>query len=275
MPGPCVGARYYEVVISPCGDRWRWSRGAPALVIAIAFLLFTRIGHAQSTSTPFNKQLQWFAYSGDHAVKGKWGLHFDGGWRQMNDANWNQWLVRPGVNYQVSPNVQISGAYSYFMTHPGGLRLGLASFPEHRLQEQITLTQKVKKIPLRHRFRVDQRFLGSGARDDADRSWHLQHRARYMLRSDIPLKRGEGDRTVLSLGLYDEVFLYHGPRGGIGFEQNRIYAGLTLRPSPTLAFECGAFSQRFHHAGGGLENNVVLLIGISSTVPLSQLLGRH
>lgn len=246
-----------------------------ALMIAIALLLCARIGLSQSTITPFNKQVQWFAYSGDHAVKGKWSLHFDGGWRQMNDANWNQWLVRPGVNYQVSPNVQVSGAYSYFMTHPGGLHLGLASFPEHRLQEQLTVTQKVKKIPLRHRFRTDQRFLGSGAREDVDRSWHLQHRARYMLRSDIPLKRGEGARTVLSLGLYDEVFFHYDRRDGASFEQNRIYAGLTLRPSRTLAFECGAFSQRFRHAGGGLENNVVVLIGISSTVSLSHLLGRR
>ena len=105
MPRVIVEELYYPVMMSLFGARWQWRQGAPALLMVIALMLGARIGHSQSTATPFNKQSHWFAYSGDHAVKGKWGLHFDGGWRQMNDANWNQWLVRPGVNYQVSPNV--------------------------------------------------------------------------------------------------------------------------------------------------------------------------
>lgn len=229
---------------------------------------------AQNAAVPFNKQLQWFSYSGDHALKGKWGLHLEGGWRRMSDADWRQWFLRNGVNYQATPNVQISGAYSYFMTRPAGMHWDYASYPEHRLHEQITVTHKLKKLPLRHRFRVEQRFLGSAAReDDVDRTWNQLYRGQYQIRSDIPLKRGENGRTVVSLGLYEEVFLRYRTAGASAFEQNRIYAGLTYRPSSTLSFEGGAFSQRYQRIGGGLEHNVVVLFQLSSTAPFSKLFG--
>lgn len=240
-------------------------------------MLFAAAGSAvsQVLPTPNHNQSEWFSYRGDHEIQGKWGLHVDGSWRQMNEANWVQWLASPGVNYQVSPGIQITGAYAYFMTRPGGLHWNLASYPEHRIQEQITITRPLGRIPLRHRIRADHRFIGSGAVDGLERSWYRQQRLRYMLRSDIPLRRGAGGRTVLSLGIYDELFFHYGRKEDGQFEKNRIYAGFTFRPSRTLAFECGAFTQRTHRSTGERESSVALLVGVSSTAPLRRLFRRR
>ena len=162
-----------------------WGRAGTAVLALAMFFVTAGSGISQVLPAPNHNQSEWFSYRGVHEIKGKWGLQLDGSWRQMNDANWMQWVASPGVNYQVSPSIQITGAYAYFMTRPGGLHWNPASFPEHRMQEQITITRPLWKIPLRHRVRADHRFIGSGAGDGLERSWYRQQRVRYMLRSDL------------------------------------------------------------------------------------------
>lgn len=278
-PDACAPANS-EIVEPQANER----RPAPGIDLDSCFwvaalllgLLFAALpAAAQRTSVPFNKSLQWFAYSGDHRVAGKWSLHFDGGWRQMNNANWNQWMLRPGVNYQANRNVQLSAAYSYFNTHPGGLDWETGATPEHRLQEQLTIRQPLGKAGLRHRLRFDHRFLGSGFTEANDRTWNLQHRVRYMLRGDIPIKRGADEKPAVFLSLYDELFLRYGYAGVSAFEQNRIYAGLGFRPGHATTIETGVFNQRFRPlAGGPLENNYVLIISLSNQLPLKALFRR-
>lgn len=253
----------------------RWKRTAFSLFVLAVLIVAARSGVSQVMPTPAHQQSEWFSYRGDHEISGKWGLHLDGSWRQMNEANWMQWVTSSGVNYQVSPSIQVAGAYAYFMTRPGGLRWSPASYPEHRMQEQITITRPVWKVPLRHRIRADHRFIGTGAKDGLERSWNRQQRLRYLVRSDIPLRRGNGGRPVLLLGLYDELFFHSRERGEGFFEKNRIYAGLTLRPTRTLAFEFGAFTQKTHRGNGERESSMAILVGVSSTASLRQLFGRR
>ncbi|HNY39420.1 MAG TPA: DUF2490 domain-containing protein [Bryobacteraceae bacterium] len=238
----------------------------------VVFLLAAAPLCAQTGSAPYDKRQQWFIYSADHAVSSKWGFHFDGSWRQMNDALWNQWNIRPGVNYQLSRNVQLSAAYSYFNSHPEGLASTNRASPEHRLQEQIVVGQPAGKLALRHRFRFDQRFLGSGYEPGRERTWNLQERVRYMIRTDIPIKKAKDDRPVVYLGLYNEMFLRFGYAGHSTFDQNRIYAGLGFRPSKRYGIETGVFNQRFKPmAGGRLENNYVLVVTFINQMPLKEL----
>ena len=256
---------------------WRsyLNSGLLAVALLLALLFFASPASAQRTYTPFNKSMQWFAYSGDHKVASKWAVRFDGGWRQMNNALWNQWLIRPGVNYQLSRNVQLSGAYGYFNTHPGGLDWEPSAAPEHRLQQQLLIQQPLGKVVLRHRYRFDQRFLGSGYVEGRDRNWNLQHRARYMLRGDIPLKRLSTEKTAVSFSLYNEFFLRYGYAGVSAFDQNRIFAGLAFRTARATAIETGVFNQRFQPmCGGRIENNYVLVISVSNRLPLNRLLRR-
>lgn len=148
---------------------------------------------ASLAQSPYDKSIQWFAYNADHAITKKWALHFDSGWRETNESPWSQWLVRPGVNYQVNKQLQLSAAYSYFSTYPLGLSVGQSVTPEHRLQEQAQYSQALGRVTIRHRVRVDHWILGSGRRPDYSREWNTQHRYRYMLRAEVPLRRFRDD----------------------------------------------------------------------------------
>jgi hypothetical protein len=247
-----------------------WLGAATLLAVAAA------AAPAQVLTVPFDKRQQWFFYNSDHAVTSKWSLHFDGSWRQMNSALWNQWVVRPGVNYQLTRSIQLSAAYGYFNSHPNGLASTTGAAPEHRLQQQILMGQPVGKLLLRHRYRFDQRFLGSGHASNRDRTWNLQHRTRYMVRTDIPLKKGKDERAAVYLGLYNEFFLRFGYAGQSAFDQNRIYAGIGLRPSRTFGIETGVFNQRFQPmTGGRMENNYVLVVTFINQVPLKDIIHRN
>ncbi|MCU0247417.1 MAG: DUF2490 domain-containing protein [Bryobacter sp.] len=231
---------------------------------------------AQSVATPIDKRSQWFTYSGDHPVSRRFAFHIDVGFRQMNVTPWQQYLVRPGVNYQLSKRFSLAAAYGYFQTNPEGLVLDRNSLPEHRFQQQITYSQPAGKLVLRHRFRVDERLLGSPLRPGQGRFWSLQNRLRYMARLDVPLVRDARERPVVYLAVYDEVFFRYQDAVRTHFDQNRLYGGIGYRPTRYEAIEVGVFNQRFQPTGiGRIENNFVLWVTFSSTAPLKQVFGRR
>ena len=53
----------------------------------------------------------WFMYFGDHPIaSSKWGIHLEGQWRRTDlGLQWQQYLLRPAVNYQLTKNVMLTG----------------------------------------------------------------------------------------------------------------------------------------------------------------------
>jgi hypothetical protein len=249
--------------------------GVAVFVASCIFLLLPGRAHAQTRTTVFSKHYRWFNYAGDHPISGRWGLHFDSHFREQGGASWHQWLVRPGLNYQVRRGISLGVTYAYFKSYPGGATPVGSSAPEHRFHEQITIARKIGRIPLKHRVRFDQRFLGS-ARHDATltRTWRTENRFRYMLRSDIPIKRAADERVQVYLGLYNEAFFRFASAGYSTFDQNRSYAGLGFGLSRWMTLEIGAFNQRLKQNTGKIENNNVMQIAIGSTMPFRHMISR-
>lgn len=230
---------------------------------------------AQPAPRPATQQLRWVAWMGDHPINTRWSLHFDAGWRQVLGSAWDQWLARPGLNFHPRRNVTLSAAYSYFDTHPDGLLSDAGQTPEHRLQEQFEASHRAGNLTVVHRSRIDHRWLGGIRAEPLPRHWNLQHRLRQLARVNIPLKQLPSGR-LLYLGLYDEIFLRYGYSGVSHFEQNRIYAGIGIRPfKGNTSVEAGAFHQRFLPlVGGGVQNNFVFLVTVTNRTPLRNLLRR-
>ena len=230
---------------------------------------------AQDASTPFDKKMQWITYSGDHQVKGRWGLHLDGSWREMTASDWVQWLVRPGVNYSVSENADLQVTYSYFKVNPAGLNWDLKSFPENRLHQQIEVRHSRAGLPLRHRFRAEQRWFGAAfERKGLDPGW-MQHRLRYLFGSSVPLANRAERGAVAYLSLYNEIMFRIKNAGVSAFEQNRVYAGMGLRPHQHWTIESGVFYQRVQPIRGGrMEDNFVLHTTVRTNLPFGVLVGR-
>ena len=99
----------------------------------------------------------WLNYVGDHPIgDGPWGVHLESQVRRADfGKNWQQFMVRPGVNYAFTPALSASLGYAYVETHPYGDYPALDTFPEHRIWQQLIYTHKEAR---RHRGR------GGGAR---------------------------------------------------------------------------------------------------------------
>ncbi|MCW5965160.1 MAG: DUF2490 domain-containing protein [Bryobacterales bacterium] len=246
-----------------------WSARVMLLCVAASVIC------GQDATAPFHKRMEWQGYTADHPISGRWGLHFDGSWREMSRSEWQQWQIRPGVNYALSENTDLSVAYSYFKAHPAGLEWDVKSFPEHRTHQQINAQQPAGRLRLQHRFRAEQRFFGSEfERKGLDAGW-MQHRLRYLFGGRIPLARSNESCHSCYARLYNEVMLRVKNSGASHFEQNRTFAGLGFRPAPDWNIESGIFYQRLQPIlGGPLEHNLVLHTTVSTNTSLLRLFGR-
>ncbi len=245
--------------------------GAPAL---LACLLAAAAARAQNGELPYDKRISWLSYNADHRIRGPWALHFDGSYRPMYGAPWRQWLVRPGVNYQVNEHLQLSFTYSYFSVHPNGLADPQGVVREHRMHQQAEFMHHWGRQTIRHRFRMEERWLSSPWQEGAPRAWRLVDRPRYMLRVDRPLRRRDGSESPVTLSFNDEILLSVRAPAASAFEQNRIYGGINWRFSRHFSADFGVFHQAFKPQNGSrLEQNFVFITLLRNQAPLSELFG--
>lgn len=215
----------------------------------------------------------WMGYVGDHPIgDGPWGLHLDGVVRRSDILeDWQQWMVRPGINYTVSPTITLSAGWAYAKTYPYGDYPVVFDFPEHRAWEQVTYNAKFLGLEWQHRLRLEQRWIGEMERDGNDwnvENWRYENRIRYMLRTTIPLT--ENKKTYLALS--EEVFVNFGANvSGNFFDQNRIFIGIGRKLSEHTRLEMGFLEQTLQRRGGGIwENNHTFTINLISRWPFKK-----
>ncbi len=241
------------------------------LFIVCTLALF-EAASAQSSSGRIhtNNANGWWNYFGDHPIgNSKWGLHLEGQWRRSNVlTNWQQLLIRPAVNYSLHPNLTFTAGYGYIATSRyGDFPVGVP-FPEHRFFQQMQLTQKVGRVSMAHRYRLEQRELGelsvapTGVRTHT--RWRHENRFRYMYRVMVPIKGKFG------IALYDEFFLNFGKNVANNvFDQNRAYGALTYTLPKKSRLEIGFMEQTLQQRNGRvIENNHTLMVSIFSTLAI-------
>jgi hypothetical protein len=238
-------------------------------ILLIAALALSTAVHAEDLMDS-NGNL-WTNYVGDHQIgSGPWGIHLEAQMRRADMGDhWQQLLLRPGVNYTISPTLSLSAGYAFVDTYRYGDFPAVATFPEHRLWEQVTWTHKGASLEWIHRFRLEQRRIGEmGLGDDGDyevKNFRFENRFRYMLRTSIPLT--SSGRTYLAL--WDEVFFNFGSNVSRNyFDQNRAFVGLGYKVTPTNRLEAGFLEQTLQRRGGNIwENNHTLAIWWLSKTP--------
>lgn len=198
------------------------------LIFLICFCFLAFRGHAQETGE--NQWGAWYMYFGTNRVSERFSIHSEAQLRLYETTdNFNQLLLRTGLNYHINPGAIVTLGYGYIATDgsfeepPGAL-----DSREHRIFEQFILTNSVWKVAIEHRYRLEQRFLDLGM--------GTQHRARYRLQLTLPLS------PTLFLNFYDEVFLNLQDEV---FGQNRAYAALGIRLSPISNLQLGYLKNHF------------------------------
>ncbi len=113
-------------------------------------------------------------------------------------------IFRPFVDYIIAPNVDVTFGYSYSIKFP----YGDYPIPEERIEnqifEQLTLKQKLGKVDLLHRYRIEQNFLeayDSTSMQFAYDDYVLVNRFRYRLTANIQIS------SKSSIVFFDEIFI--------------------------------------------------------------------
>ena len=191
----------------------------------------------------------WLNYVGDHPLfNSPWGLHLEIQNRREDWGDeWQQLLIRPGINYTISPTVTVSAGYGYVKTYPYGELPVAHEFDEHRAWEQVIYKMNLLGLEWQHRLRLEQRWIEEQDKAGNTTNWRGENRLRYMLRTNIPLTQDK----KFYLAIWDEVFLNFG--GNIlknNFDQNRAFIGIGRKLTPTTRLEVGFMEQTIQRRGG-------------------------
>ena len=196
-------------------------------------LITMSIVNAQETGE--DKLGAWYMYFGTNKIAERFSLHTEAQFRfYETSSNFNQLLLRTGLNYHINPNAIATGGYGFISTDGT-----FEEFPnetnskEHRIFEQFILKNKVWEFLFEHRYRLEQRFLDFGDATDT------QHRARYRIQMTLPLS------DTFFLNFYDELFI--NLQDDL-FGQNRLYGAVGAHISKNSSVQVGYLRNQFANA---------------------------
>ena len=219
-------------------------------LLTVLFLLFHNNTYSQNTRLNNYNHIGWYNYFGIFKLDKKFGIHTEYQFRRNNFiTDWQQSLLRVGVNYQPNPKVQLRLGYAWIETFPYGeipINGMGKDFTEHRLFQMATITDKVSLIDISHRFMLEQRWVGrySDTNLTKEDEFPLLNRFRYMFRFQLPLKGKEIKDKTPFVAVYDEVFIGFGKNVNENiFDQNRIGILLGYKFNPIVRMEAGYLNQ--------------------------------
>ncbi|WP_257658357.1 DUF2490 domain-containing protein [Parapedobacter lycopersici] len=206
-------------------------------VISSFLLLFSGSSYAQDHT--FGSWAGWF---NNVKFSAKWGLNNDIQFRA--GTNWGEnsmLLIRPGINYYVSPKQTVAAGYAATLV-TNELPATGKRLTEHRLWQQYIITGKLGRTVLQHRFRLEQRFLMR------PKETAFAQRARYFIRGMMPIGTSSGDTFTqgMFIALQNELFFNIQNKAALNghfFDQNRAYAAVGHRFSPRYDLEIGYMNQ--------------------------------
>jgi hypothetical protein len=217
---------------------------------SLLFLFITTLSQGQNTRLFNHNTIGWYNYFGTIKINSKFGLHTEYQFRRNNlITDWQQSLLRVGLNYQLHSRVQLRLGYAWIETFPYGdipLNSMGKDFTEHRLFQMVTITDKINLLDLSHRFMLEQRWVGrySEASLSSEDEFPFMNRLRYMFRIQVPLKGKEILNHTPYLVFYDEIFAGFGQNVNENiFDQNRVALLFGYRLNQSVRIEGGYLNQ--------------------------------
>ena len=214
--------------------------------ILILSLLFTNTNFSQSNSIlPDDYLGSWLMYFGTHHLNDKYSIHYETQLRNYElTNNFFQLLPRVGLNYKIDDNSMVTAGYAFIPTQTDfDEGWGNNMVTENRVWEQFILRNSIGSIKIRHRYRLEQRWVKNG------NNTSYKNRARYMLSFKIPKSKKED--FPLFLSVYDEIFINISDEP---FNQNRLYTALGYQFNTKANVQLGYL--KHHNTAAGIIQNL-------------------
>jgi hypothetical protein len=196
-------------------------------------------------------QIGWYNYFGTFKLNPKFSLHTEYQFRRNNFiTDWQQSLLRVGINYELNSAIQLRVGYGNIETFNYGdipINKFGKNFTEHRSYVAITLKQTLNKIDVSQRYKLEQRWVGqySDSSSKQEDKYTYLNRMRYMLRIQIPLTKTDSlKKNQLYFAVYDELFIGFGKNVVQAvFDQNRLSALIGFKFKKHMKLEAGYLYQ--------------------------------
>ena len=224
----------------------------------LVFLIFL-FSYFSSTDMCAQKAHQvnsWWTYAGNHRMHDKVSLHTVYSFRRSEFLKeWQQALLRVGLNYHFSDKVVFTAGYDWVTTYPYGDQPIAEKTTEHRIIEQVVIKNNFKYVNLSQLYRIEQRFSNEV----------LSHRVRYRMTAIVPLGKTESEKQKFFLSVFNEVFVNFGKKArGHYFDQNWFYAGIGYPFKKGVTLNAGYMNQYLVKADNKhIESNHTPQFGIS------------
>lgn len=250
--------------------------------IALIVFICSQNAFGQNNRLNTYGTIGWYNYFGTVKVFEKFGIHTEYQWRRDNlITDWQQSLVRMGLNYQVTPRVLFRVGYAWIETYPYGeipINGMGKDFTEHRIFQMAQLTHKEGIFDISHRFMLEQRFVGrySSASSESEDEFPLLNRMRYLIRLQAPLGGNEIQEKTAYVAVYDEILIGFGENVNANiFDQNRIGIVLGYRFNNNLRVEAGYLNQivqfgRLLNGQNIFQNNSGLIVNANIDIDLTK-----
>lgn len=172
----------------------------------------------------------WMMYFGQNRLSEKWSIHTEIQYRNHSvTPNIEQLLLRTGLNYHIKPNLIILLGYGYIPSFDEDAEFSNPTTSEHRIFQELNMTQAVGQVKFNHRYRIEQRWVNGDYRN----------RLRYRLLVTIPFKKDVVKTPFLAL--YDEIFVN---TKVTVFDRNRSYLALGYNFSKMVSAQVGILNQQ-------------------------------
>ena len=252
----------------------------------VLYLLTTCCWFPSSAQTPSGgaQSSTWLSYFGDQPFTNTLALHLEGSYRHTFPFDRpEQYMLRGGLTVEHGHGLSSLFAYTYLVSDPfeGGTLSPPASGsqPEHRILEQLQFEHRLtrfaekhgeKHVTLTHRFRLEQRWLGTATEGVGVTDWKFAERARYRFTAKILFKTASSPIAPNYLSVFNEVYTSFGPHSGKSpFYANVDYGAFGWNLGRMFAFELG-YQHRYAPTANGVigQNDNELSLMILSTAPI-------
>lgn len=201
------------------------------LFIFLSFFIFFLL-RANIARTQNNDLGGWYIVNFNYFFNPKLNLYSEINARSqhaVNDFYYHE--IKSGLSYNLKPNISFLLGFGNYETYtsPGNFKKPVMS-NEYRLWEQFTLSNKISRLKLEHRYRIEQRWINS----------EYRNRFRYRLTASVPINKPAITANTFFVAASDEVFFTDIKPN---FIRNRFYGGIGYRFKKLFTLQTGILRQ--------------------------------
>ena len=232
-------------------------QGLISIAIVVLLIKISKL----SAQEIYGKNDIWFFNLTEYQYQSKWiignELHFryDDGLRDKQ-----QFLIRPYISFLSNSKVFYTTGYTYINTYEYGNYALPATKKEHNVWEQINVKNKLGKLSMENRYRLEHRLQSTYDLSIAEfnfKKLDFSNRFRYRLTIKRPIV------NKYFIQLFNEFWIQSNRNIlDASFDRNWLYLGIGKKMSEVISMQIGYLHQNIKKTANRFERHPTLQVSL-------------